>query len=188
MNRFTTIVAFFALSLSLSFAAEDSDTLGVYKVLFQNRSRVVLPVPEKHNPEELDPDSGYKALFKNRFPEVQDETIDNYQASFLEPDQLTSKSDIGSELIFVNKKTLNEIFFKKPTDDNPDAGWRRFKERFSCERLSSVSNIGFNKARDQALVFRNESYGSLGAEGVAYFLVKKDGKWIIKGSFVLSIS
>ncbi|MEC3906018.1 hypothetical protein VOI54_03255 [Tamlana sp. 2201CG12-4] len=61
-----------------------------------------------------------------------------------------------------------------------------FKEYY---RLVFLSNIGFNTAKDKAIVIIGLEYGSrLSGAELLYFLDKIDGKWEIKHEKVISIS
>jgi hypothetical protein len=182
------------LLLPLARSADDAtapDELAIYKVLFTGKDTVVLTKPDpKAKPIELAPpdakqDAEYSAWLKKELPGVEDATIADYRRRVLAPPLLTPNSEVGVKLVFVDQKTLDEIF---RDGKDPEAGWTRFRERIHARGLTSVSRVGFNPGRTQALVFMNFSWASLGAEGYTILFERQDGKWTIKGQVMESAS
>jgi hypothetical protein len=62
----------------------------------------------------------------------------------------------------------------------PDGGWRKFYQDYpGSPGLLSVSAIGFNNARDRALVYVAHAYSDDGGKGHVFLLKKSGNKWIV---------
>ncbi|MGC2420612.1 MAG: hypothetical protein WA405_03070 [Candidatus Acidiferrales bacterium] len=81
-------------------------------------------------------------------------------------------------VVFVTPEQEDALFPNRPRD------WQAFyKEYPHASGLTALSAIGFNKARDKALVYIANSCDNLCGGGYFVLLVKKEGKWeVIKTS------
>jgi len=189
----SAIFAIVWITLTLLHAAEptDAEELAIYRVLFAGKDSVVLTTPDPKAkavglaPPDAKRDAKYAAWLKKNLPGVEDSTIAAYRRCIFGSPLLTPKSDVGVKLVFIDQKTLDDIF---RVGKDPEAGWTRFRERIHASGLTTVSRVGFNPDQTQALVFMDYAWASLGAEGFTILLEKHDGKWTIKGQVMESAS
>jgi len=84
------------------------------------------------------------------------------------------------EVILLSPKQIARIF--KHSRGNKD-GWQVFSQNYPASAgLITLSRVGFNPDKTQALVFVAHTCGLLCGEGNYFVLAKKDGEWkIVKG-------
>jgi hypothetical protein len=83
----------------------------------------------------------------------------------------------------ISRKEVDEIFKK-----NQD-GWAEFYKRHpQSSGIWSFSRVGYNIAKNEALVYLAHSCGMLCGTGHLYLLTKEDGGWVVKNKLMLWIS
>jgi hypothetical protein len=90
---------------------------------------------------------------------------------------LGNKFDVASkEVSLVSNEEINYIF--NTTDIN--SGWEKFYRRFpNSPGIISLSRIGYNTGKTQALVQMGIMYASLGGDGLMIYLRIENNKWKI---------
>ena len=67
--------------------------------------------------------------------------------------------------------------------------WDEFYARYpSAHGRLALSRVGFNDPGNQALVYVWHAYGNLGAEGRAFLLEKRSGKWVVVQDVLCAMS
>jgi len=157
------------------------------------------PSPSTIQPEEY---AVYSALFRTSFPrggkvlignltvagdlpnfeagipaDVQSATIDDYRSKGRFPGILSNRFDVPrAEVILVEDCDIDSVLH----DGRWDAFWRKYHSGYAVFR---ISRVGFNRARDQAVLHRL-SFGGPGVFNAAYVLLEKDGGvWRVKKEF-----
>ena len=165
----------------------DPEELAIYRVLFSGTDAVVMEkseAPAKGASVDK-PDVQYQiefsAFLKRQFPSAEDATIKAYVQHPPGAALLTPKSDVGAKLVFIDGKTMGEIFKGGKDLNGINAEWADFKRRYPAGGFTFVSRVSFNPEKTQALVFIETSFGSTGMDGYTVFLRKQNGKWIEVG-------
>lgn len=116
---------------------------------------------------------------KENIPELENETIYNYQINNEEMIRLKNIPDLEIQCSLIASSEKG-----------------KWKERFpNADALIHFSRIGFHSSMGQALVYFSEYSAPLAASGNIFFLVPRateplneEGKWIVKKSIMLWIS
>jgi hypothetical protein len=96
--------------------------------------------------------------------------------------RLENKFSIPQYIILISEKELNDTFREMD-------GWDKFYEMYpNSSGVIEISRVGFNNNYSQALVYYGEYSHNLGGHGDLVFLIKEEGKWIIKEQVPLWIS
>jgi hypothetical protein len=111
-------------------------------------------------------------------PDTWQDFMDRNQQRYL----LTGPFDIGVEVTFLSEEEWKEMF-------RDHQGWDRFYERFPhAPGIVTLSRVGFNATRDQALVYvgnqRNQRIGA----GYYVLLTLRDGEWTLEQDIMEWIS
>ncbi|HYJ47199.1 MAG TPA: hypothetical protein VEV81_11360 [Pyrinomonadaceae bacterium] len=119
-----------------------------------------------------------------QFPELKLETIDDFHARTKECVSLNSRFEIPIEYVIVSYKEINSLFSKQGLD-----GWDRFYERYPVSSgIIGFSNVGFNRAMNQALVSTSRSCGGLCGAGYFVLLKKEQGVWKVQSKQMTWVS
>jgi hypothetical protein len=109
------------------------------------------------------------APWKDRLPDVSDETLQNYLTVNRSRVPMKNISCPGKVCVLISEEEI--------------ASWQR---RFpGAEGVLTVSSVGFNRAADQALVYRSRYWGPESAAGFIVVLEKKDGRWAVRRSLMI---
>src|SRR5204862_1604277 len=112
---------------------------------------------------------------KIRLPTVSDETITDYEANRKPSMPLGRSLNIPLRYILLPQKEYESIFGTAKYHDTTE-DWAKFYDRFrDSGGYIGLSNIGFNKARSQALVYFVHWCGTLCGSG-HYILLSRTGK------------
>ncbi|HLK03058.1 MAG TPA: hypothetical protein VKT53_01360 [Candidatus Acidoferrum sp.] len=101
-------------------------------------------------------------------------------------EQVSTSKNIPIDLpqVFLSKKEVDELFKKKHAD-----GWKVFYDKYpGAGGITSLSRVGFNKARDCAVLYSAIGCGWLCGTGHYHLLKKESGKWKLVASHMLWIS
>ena len=177
--RFSILAAILFLTCAGAKAADgvpDADEIAIYRAVFHGRQAIaMLPKPA----HDASSSAELARVLKENLSGVETATIDNFSAAIRETPALTPRSDIGVKLVFVEQKDVDQFFLHK----NPKEDWQiaemraeqQFCKHYSVDALVSVSRVGFNPGRTQALV-RVEEF----SDGTIYLLEKVRGRWVVK--------
>lgn len=122
---------------------------------------------------------GYVDTF-GRIPGIERETVEDFWARNLQPRLVTLLSRTRVPVVVATRATIDSL----PTGHDPDNGgemrfWRAFHERFpSSSGLITLSRVGFNAARTQAVLNVDRGCGGLCGDGTIVLLARDaSGRW-----------
>jgi len=105
---------------------------------------------------------------------IRADTVADYIAQNKAQHRLENRFTLPVPVSLLSSKENEEIFSQPGLQEM----WQRFYQRYpKSPGLLTLSRVGFNYTRNQALVYVACSCGSLCGVGEYYFLVKTDGVW-----------
>lgn len=117
----------------------------------------------------------------DHIPAVDSATLNDFKLKNDQSYPLGNYFDLPVKVLLFSDEEMKEIF--------DDSGWSEFYERYpSAQGIMSVSRVGFNVARDQALVYVGSSCDWLYGAGYYVLLTKKNGIWTIQDEVMVWIS
>lgn len=131
------------------------------------RAQMVVISDRVSNPFPAEPD---------RFPELTGDTLSDYQKKNRTQQKLENKFTFNGPVILLSQEEENRLFPKG------GAGWDEFYRQFPpAKGIVYLSNVGFNRRKDQALVRVTHQCGGFCDEyGSYYFLQKMKNNWIVQ--------
>lgn len=106
-------------------------------------------------------------------PPVSQQTFDDFLQRNKSNRWLTRKFDLNCEYVLVDAVEIKTIASFKPMDD-----WKEFHRKYpEAAGYVTLSRVGFNETRDQALMLTSFVCHPLCDEGVYILLAKSDGAW-----------
>ena len=182
------LIGFYILSVSLlaycALSAEDNkpneitnEEYNVYSALINLeyvKDGIKLIVIDDYTTTSISPGiSELKENFRQEMPESQQETIDGFRKINQLRYLLKRQFSLPVDYVLVNEKEINDIFPKK--------GWDSFYEKYpNSQGEMTLSRVGFNTAKSQALVYVGNQSHFLSGEGYIFLLVKENNIWKVK--------
>ena len=112
---------------------------------------------------------------------VEDETVNGFRDANGESHLLRDDLDLGFTCVLLSEEETRDIF--------DSGGWDEFYARYPhSQGIMTVSRVGFNRERDQALVYVGNQSHWLGGAGYYLFLTKEEGVWRIQEEIMVWIS
>lgn len=125
---------------------------------------------------------GFVLLSKD-VPSLDKATLDNLEARNREPQSLSSLFNIPMNYTIVGTEELKNSF---GGISDPSEAWKRFYRRYPYSSgLISLSRVGFNEKKNQALVFLERSCGPECADGRIVILSKENDGWVVRKVLML---
>ncbi len=113
-----------------------------------------------------------------RYLEVERETFDDFVAKANGNEPLNERFRLPVSYTLVSRESFNGFF--QPTSDARD-GWNAFYTKYpDASGYISFSRVGFNKKKDQALVYAGIARGVRNMEGSYMLFVKEHGRWELR--------
>ena len=177
-------------------SVEDPEEYAVYSSLLSAKyatQKVQRLVIDDYTPSpKRDPFIGFIAgmTFSGaKRPEVQPETAKDFDAKNKESFALEKKFSLTLPYVLVSESDLREIFRRDAKGYISEGAWRRFYEKYpGAQGIMSLSRVGFNRTKDQALVYVANQSSLLGGSGSFLVLSKRNGKWEIQKEALIWIS
>lgn len=120
---------------------------------------------------------------------ISDELIANYEAVHDRPTLLTRSFELNLKYSLFSKKDYDAIFDPVADSEKDRDRWMSFYEKYpDSGGYIMLSNVGFNKAKDQALVYFVHWCGGLCGTGHYIVLTKSDKGWEMLGKTMIWIS
>lgn len=111
-------------------------------------------------------------------PGVTQETIEDFRGK--RPVCLTPSFNLPVKYVFISDQELDRIF--SGGNKNLVEAWKEFRAKYpGSNGILSLSNVGFNREMNQALVEVDQTRGSLDGVGRFFLLKKESGRWEITG-------
>lgn len=113
--------------------------------------------------------------------ELAEETLIDLVSNNKEASTLTKNLFPQHDVVLITDTEIENAF--------KDGGWRKFHETYpNTQGIFRFSNVGFNKAKTQALVYYSNQSDGLAGVGAVVLFEKIDGKWKFKKETLLWIS
>jgi hypothetical protein len=110
-------------------------------------------------------------------PELSSETLEDFHYQIKHCRILSRNFELPLKYVLVNNKKLEALF---PSGGLGD-GWNRFYARYPHSTgIIGLSNVGFNREMNQALVYTSRSCGGLCGAGFYVLLAKEQGSWKVQ--------
>ena len=158
----------------------DPEEQAVYAVLFSDyhRDRIVLKETT---------DSGLGFMNQDSLPQELPGLSPGLWSDYLARNDraypLSAEMEIGVNYVFLDDREMGDIF-----DDSVN-GWEEFYRRYpDLPGITTLSRVGFNRERTEALVYMGAQFHYLAGAGNLYRLEKQDGVWKIVEKVMLWIS
>ena len=173
-------------------AALSADEYAIYDVIinpnppsqFQAQGEIVIEADttNRYNPSDRATDiRGYVA---RQMTGLQPQTIDSFLAANQTMTPLADQFHLNGRIVLLSRADQAKIF-----SGDWQTMWTTFYQRFpGASGLRAFSRVGFNSARDQALVYYQISSGSLDAEGSMILLKKTSTGWLVQQQLQLWIA
>jgi hypothetical protein len=105
---------------------------------------------------------------------VTQDTIEDFRVK--RPVCLSPSFNLPVKYVFLSGQDYDRIF--SGGNKNPVEAWREFREKYpDSNGILSLSNVGFNRGMNQALVEVDQTRGSLDGVGRFFLLKKENGRW-----------
>jgi hypothetical protein len=125
----------------------------------------------------------YQGLLKN-MPSLELETFNDFAEKVVIRDTLQNLFNSRKKIILITQKEIKEIFSSQNDD-----GWINFYNKYGkTQGITSLSKVGFNKSKTQALVSDWTQSWMLSGSGYYSMYELKRGRWILKYRKVYGIS
>ena len=126
---------------------------------------------------------------KIRLPKLAEDTIAGYEADLKNPTDLKPNLDLPLKYYFLTLKDYETIFTSPDNMDPATDDWSKFYKKYpESGGYISLSNVGFNKSKDQALVYFVHWCGMLCGTGNYVLLSKDESGWKVDSVAMIWIS
>lgn len=114
--------------------------------------------------------------------DVQKETLDDFKIQNDQSYPLSDDFDLDVTHKLISQQEMTEIF-------SEGDGWDEFYTKHpNSQGTMTLSRVGFNQERDQALVYVGNQGHWLAGAGYYVLLAKENGVWVIQGEVMVWIS
>ena len=121
---------------------------------------------------------------QQNLPGLSDEIVEDFENKNQTLHELKPQFDLGVEYTLVSDQEIEELFGQQDKD-----GWQAFYEKYpDAPGEITLSRVGFNEARNKALVYIGNQQGWLAGAGYFVLLTMQDGQWIIESELMAWIS
>lgn len=122
-------------------------------------------------------------------PAVQPETAADFESKGMHSFRLERKFSSNLSYVLVPESDLRDIFHPDVNGKVGSQPWRDFYERYpGAQGIISLSRVGFNRAKDEALVYVINQADLTGGSAVFYVLAKRRGVWNIEKRVLVFLS
>jgi len=119
---------------------------------------------------------------KYRLPALSDETIADYESRLKNSTKLTRKFTLRPTYTLLSKGAYESVFGDDKSQNSTEIKWSEYYKKYSgSEGYIWLSNVGYNKSRDQALLYFVHWCGIMCGTGHYILLDKKNDVWIVAG-------
>ncbi len=130
-------------------------------------------------------DSNFRELLANvpnQLPSLSKATFDDFLANNKSRVLLKDLFTLPVKRVFISDEELNTIFKDK-------LYWEAFYKKYpNSQGVMTLSNVGFDAQKKQALVYVSNSRGSLDAVGIYAVLEKQNDVWRVKEKYEAWVS
>lgn len=135
------------------------------------------------------PDSGLFSpseaarFMRNYHPELGDKIWSDFETKNETPFVLERRFALSVEYVFISKQEIESIFSKNAS------GWEDFYAKYpGSQGILTLSRIGFNEAKDTAVLYAGNQSHWVAGEGNMVLMKKTAGRWTVLGEAMMWIS
>ena len=122
--------------------------------------------------------------FVAKTPGVLDDTVKDFELKNKKGHRLENLFKLKVATTLVNSQEMDEMF-----DRDFIAAWQTVEEKYpNSVGIISLSRIGFDREKTQAIVYIGRGCGPICGESRFFLLVKEAGHWSVRSSVIISIS
>jgi hypothetical protein len=167
--------------------APDADEYSVYaallKEMFIRKETKQLVIKKLTTIDEFSTEAPKQT---NGFSSLSQQAINDFKTKNKQAYELNDQFKLDVKINFIRSDELNKLF---QTRNSQQDGWMIFNQQYpTAYAIITLSRVGFNKERNQALIFVAFGCGWLCGEGNYILLTKKDGMWKIEAKSMTWIS
>lgn len=155
-------------------------------VTFDTQSKIKTLVIKNYTVNDQPPltaEGGYLEQIKEMIPALSLETVNGFISANEKEVSLKKAFKLELNHVLVEKSELKKIF-KEETGMSEMSEWEKFYEKYpDSGGIVSVSRVGFNPAKDQALVYMEHWCRSTCGTGHYILLGKEQNEWKFLKSF-----
>ena len=180
---FSTLIVFSLIASSFSIGQVDNSTHEEYEVLSALLNEIYLTGNYKSivitNPTCCEVEDGYVRsgafkMYLDQLDPVSFETLDDFAARNKTSLTFEKKFKLRTNYAIVPFAEVEKLFVSGMVEE----GWKTFYSKYpGSNGYIRLSRVGFNKARDQAIVNTGWMRGPLHGEGSYVLLDKQNGSW-----------
>jgi hypothetical protein len=123
------------------------------------------------------------SLAQDNMPGIDSQVLEDFRQQNTASQPVKSDMQLGSPYTLLSQEVMKSIF-----SQNRD-GWQLFYEQYpQAPGITTISQVGFNAAMDQALVYVGMLSHYLAGAGYIVFLQKVDGNWKVEQKVMTWIS
>lgn len=123
----------------------------------------------------VDESKNFFEELKRSSQELQPETVNDLQVKSNDTSKLERKFSIKIKYLLVKDEEIDALF-----KDDVMGGWEAFHRKYpKSSGFLTLSRVGFNEDKTQALVYKGWSCGGLCGGGSYILLTKKKGVWVV---------
>jgi hypothetical protein len=116
-----------------------------------------------------------ETLIDGNLPGLEKDTLSQFIQVNKQNYSLEDHFQIDASIILLSQTDLKAIF-----DQNLEDSWKRFFKKYpSSQGLLTLSRVGFNAQKDQALVYFGNSKGSVDGVGYVALLSDENNTWVL---------
>ncbi|TCN66743.1 hypothetical protein [Acetobacteroides hydrogenigenes] len=146
--------------------------------VYQNLTYIVVFQPTSSIKSITPSDTKYKDILIGEFPNIDQNIFSDFVAKNDKIYNLDLKFNVVPKPFKLFSSEESVYYFKTLSLDN---GWKEFHNRYGQSNgIIDLSRIGFNSAKDQAILETGYYTASNAAEGAIVYLVKENNIWKVK--------
>lgn len=121
-----------------------------------------------------------------RLSPLSKQTVEDFKSKNRQSYELKNKFNLQVEINFLTEDDVRELFKKR---DGQQDGWKLFRQKYpAAGSIITLSRVGFNAERTQALMFVAHVCGRLCGQGNYILLNKNEGEWKVEKKSMTWIS
>jgi hypothetical protein len=159
-----------------------AEEYAVYSALIQSKyiagNRPALVVIEeetvKSDGAQFSVDQAF-GIMRSWRPKLDEDVFADFKAKNQAPSALERRFTLSVDYMLMSEQELSSTFASGHT-----TGWDDFYKKYpNSHGIVTLSRVGFNKAKDVAVVYAGNQWHWTAGEGGLLLLKKTDGKWVI---------
>lgn len=114
-----------------------------------------------------------------KLPTLQKATFSDFRDRNRQPHRLDETINLSIKYVLISKEEENELLYRAG-----GGSWLSFYKKYpKSQGITTLSGVGFNPERDQALVYVGNRSGPKTGTGYYVLLARENGNWVIKDRY-----